>query len=95
MIQRVNRRLSFCYLFSSVSHESMNSLIFEAVSGMLGLMRKLIKTDGLPRGFAPLLISVFLSLLCLYLFLINWQLKAEVADLKRQVVALELWGKEL
>lgn len=69
-------------------------LIFKALSGMLGAMKSL-KDHLSSNSFWALFIVAGLALACLYFFLLNLQLKAEVEDLQRQVVALELWGKEL
>ena len=74
-------------------HQSTKSLILKALSGMLFGMKKLrgLSTPGL---WSITLIGL-LVILALYLFLENWQLKAEIADLKRQIVSLELREKEL
>ncbi len=74
-------------------HQSTKSLILKAASGMLFAMKK-IKGLSTP-GLWPVTLIGLLVILVLYLFLENWQLRSEIADLKRQIVSLELREKEL
>lgn len=66
-----------------------------AAKGRAALKTGYQRLRSAPRDLWLLSISLFLLVLSLYFFLVNCQLRSEIDDLKHQLVALELRGKEL